>query len=143
MLYLDSSDSNYCRVSIVNLHRSCLKCCYKICLSCCREIRGENLPEGVELRTRQYPTKLKACSLVGETPTGTRKELSEFHSPIVREWTDKDGDDSIPCPPRELGGCGDGILNMKFLLPFGSVDRPDSAEQSVFNYDPQECMNGE
>jgi len=119
------------------LHRSCSKCCYKICLSCCREIRGENSPEAVELVTREYPTDQKACELVAETPTGTRKELPEFHSPMAHEWTDKNSDDSIPCPPSELGGCGDGILKMKFLLPFGWVDKPDSAEQSVLSYDPE------
>ncbi|XP_020258330.1 lysine-specific demethylase JMJ25-like [Asparagus officinalis] len=44
---------NYCRTSIVDLHRSCSKCCYKLCLSCCREIREESLAEGAKMVSHQ------------------------------------------------------------------------------------------
>ncbi|KAL2927259.1 Lysine-specific demethylase JMJ25 [Bienertia sinuspersici] len=34
---------NYCKTSIVDMHRSCSECCYDLCLVCCREIRSGNL----------------------------------------------------------------------------------------------------
>lgn len=140
MLYLNSSYSNYCRISIVNLHRSCSKCHYKLCPNCCQEIRRESLAEEADNLTYQDPRKQKDTKHVDKTPNEIRTELSsEFHSPITNERTDTNRDTSIPCPPQVLGGCGDGILSMKFLLPFGWKWKPDSAEQVDFDFVPAGC----
>ncbi|KAF7043341.1 hypothetical protein CFC21_052710 [Triticum aestivum] len=37
-------DSNNCRTSIVDFHRSCNKCSYDLCLICCRELRLGRCP---------------------------------------------------------------------------------------------------
>ncbi|KAL0343271.1 UNVERIFIED_CONTAM: Lysine-specific demethylase [Sesamum angustifolium] len=36
--------SDKCKTSIFDVHRSCLRCSYKLCVTCCQEIRGGFLP---------------------------------------------------------------------------------------------------
>ncbi|XP_011099640.1 lysine-specific demethylase JMJ25-like isoform X2 [Sesamum indicum] len=40
----DQVQCDKCKTSIFDVHRSCLKCSYKLCVTCCREIRGGFLP---------------------------------------------------------------------------------------------------
>lgn len=102
-----------CGISIGNFHRSCSRCSYKLCLSCCREIRGGSLLSEVYKH-------------VGKTPNGANNKFSKLHSSVLVEQGDKIKDDNISCPTSEKAGCGDGILNMKFLLPSDCMQRSDT-----------------
>ncbi|KAK4416594.1 Lysine-specific demethylase [Sesamum alatum] len=40
----DQVQCDKCKTCIFDIHRSCLRCSYKLCVTCCREIRGGFLP---------------------------------------------------------------------------------------------------
>ncbi|KAK9064223.1 hypothetical protein SSX86_015603 [Deinandra increscens subsp. villosa] len=106
----------FCKACIVDIHRSCGKCSYILCLSCCREFREGQLHGG--LRDLKYTT------------TNRRKTLCT----ILWNWkTSEDG--SIECPPKNLGGCGDGILGLVcHPLPIWTKDLEKSAKEIVCNH---------
>ncbi|XP_035846505.1 lysine-specific demethylase JMJ25 isoform X1 [Helianthus annuus] len=83
----------FCKACIVDVHRSCGNCSYILCLPCCREFREGHLHGG--LRDLKHNT------------TNKRKSLCT----ILWNWKTND-DGSIECPPKNLGGCGDGILGL-------------------------------
>lgn len=105
---------SFCKARIVDVHRSCGNCAYILCLSCCREFRDGHLHGG--LRNFKY------------TKTDKRKSLCT----ILRNWnTNEDG--SIKCPPKNLGGCGDGILGLFCYPPVNwTKDLEASAKKIVF-----------
>ncbi|XP_065879554.1 lysine-specific demethylase JMJ26-like [Euphorbia lathyris] len=83
---------NHCATSIVDYHRRCSNCAYELCLSCCQEIREGTLESHAEDLT----------------------EPSKF------TWN-ANHDGSIFCAPKELGGCGGCILELKRILPMGRI----------------------
>ncbi|KAI3680618.1 hypothetical protein L6452_35391 [Arctium lappa] len=105
---------SFCKACIVDVHRSCGNCSYILCLSCCREFREGHLHGG--LRNFKY------------TKTDKRKSLCT----ILQNWnTNEDG--SIQCPPKNLGGCGDGVLGLFCHPPVNwSKDLEASAKEIVF-----------
>lgn len=111
---------NFCRGSIVNLLRGCSNCCYKLCLSCCQEIRGKNLPKEAEIMTSGYAIEQKHNDRFAETHD--RKKKGSFSS--------KTRDEQIPCPPTGLGGCGQEVLIMKLLLPYGLLESMEGGSNS-------------
>jgi lysine-specific demethylase 3 len=123
-------DSDNCNTSIVGFHRSCPNpsCSYELCLNCCKELRGGHQPGGNEAETSQQQCLEKAHSQVTgregyinaqmkihggesqETPASNdSKALMSCHFPDWRANTDG----SIPCPPKERGGCGTAKLELK------------------------------
>ncbi|KAL7123349.1 hypothetical protein ACP275_01G100300 [Erythranthe tilingii] len=109
-----------CRTSIADYHRSCSLCSYDLCLSCCKELRDVNL-KGGEKGTHIQFVDYGFDYLHGEK-TKDRKPLTrvsphtlprEFNS---SEWKSKENG-VIPCPPKGKGGCGEGVLELKSLLP--------------------------
>eukprot|EP00268_Persea_americana_P029377 TRINITY_DN2841_c0_g1_i3.p1 TRINITY_DN2841_c0_g1~~TRINITY_DN2841_c0_g1_i3.p1 ORF type:complete len:1600 (+),score=371.99 TRINITY_DN2841_c0_g1_i3:372-5171(+) len=133
-----------CRTSIVDFHRSCSNCSYELCLSCCREIR-----EGHPLRPAEaamhFPDRGKNYLHGGKpTPmTAVQKSAIDLDvemshadpvSPLI-EWK-ADGNGRIPCPPKELGGCGECLLDLKCIFPENWVeDLEAKAEEIVHNYE--------
>ena len=114
-----------CKTSIVDLHRSCQQCSYDLCLICCRELREGN-PEGVraevvlEFVNRGYkylhggdpePTGNEKVHDVVQRGTGSKGSRT-----TLAEWKAKE-DGSILCPPKELGGCGNGLLELRHMFP--------------------------
>ena len=116
--------SNKCRTSIVDFHRSCKHCFYDLCLNCCKELRKGEIPGGEEVealycesRDRSYafgkilqskdanksvPSRRHNNSSNGEPHNGmaaVEKLNNHLHL-----WKAKI-DGSIPCPPKEIGGC--------------------------------------
>lgn len=117
-LYLSSSwSSNYCATSIIDLHRSCPNCSFELCLSCCCEIRkGEAVGSGNKVifryRNRGYDYIHGGVPLPNSCPVETSKD----HNKPLTKWVAND-DGSLTCAPTEMGGCGNGVLKLKRILP--------------------------
>lgn len=111
---------NNCRTSLVDFHRSCPSCSYDLCLSCCREIREGRLPGGDWRMLPEFVYRGKGY-LHGEAalraPRGQECGSIPKDPPIaLKEWK-ANSDGSIPCPPKEIGGCGSSILELKCMFP--------------------------
>ncbi|WOH11599.1 hypothetical protein DCAR_0831089 [Daucus carota subsp. sativus] len=116
---------NNCKSSIADFHRSCSSCQYDLCLICCREIRNGCLQGGKEEATMQLVDP-GFDYLHGGDPVTTSAE-SRISMDITAETTNSDHiksaykwnsneDGSIACPPENVGGCGQGILELRSLL---------------------------
>ncbi|CAK9146555.1 unnamed protein product [Ilex paraguariensis] len=129
---LDEDDRVYCdncNTSIVNFHRSCLNpdCSYDLCLNCCRELRKGLQPGGNEAESSLQQFVERSHSLV----TDAKGQISAndwesrmappangclAHMPCnFPEWRAKI-DGSIPCAPKQRGGCGTGMLELRRIF---------------------------
>ncbi|KAH0985926.1 hypothetical protein GBA52_013103 [Prunus armeniaca] len=107
---------NHCATSIIDLHRSCPKCSYELCLSCCREIRQGCLLDRGEVKF-QYRSRGYDYIHGGDpSPDCCPLEASEDHIEPFTEWKAND-DATVTCAPKEMGGCGDCMLDLKRILP--------------------------
>eukprot|EP00261_Vitis_vinifera_P023820 XP_010655918.1 PREDICTED: lysine-specific demethylase JMJ25 isoform X2 [Vitis vinifera] len=115
-----------CRTSIVDFHRSCPNCSYDLCLICCREIRDGHL-QGGEEEVIVHVDSPGLGYLHGDKSrfpeSSRRKRKLNFpanaspkdHAKSMSGWeANKNG--SIPCPPKNLGGCGQGLLELRCML---------------------------
>lgn len=134
-----------CKTSIADFHRSCPLCSYDLCISCCREIRDGKLQAGEEEVVMQYvdnglgylhgsnthaatSVKDKSC---GEVTLPSCRD----HSKLKSEWKSMENG-SIPCPPKDMGGCGEGILELKSVFPDSFVSELlVKAKDIVKNYE--------
>ncbi|XP_039134514.1 lysine-specific demethylase JMJ25-like isoform X1 [Dioscorea cayenensis subsp. rotundata] len=115
---------NNCRTSIVDFHRSCPNCLYDLCLSCCRELRDGHIPGGEPAITMQYEdrgTDYMHGGAALKSNTRARSSATEVAKPsedvvALRKWK-ADSDGSIPCPPKELDGCGNSLLELRCMFP--------------------------
>ncbi|XP_059074219.1 lysine-specific demethylase JMJ27-like isoform X2 [Cryptomeria japonica] len=120
-LYCDN-----CSTSIVDLHRSCPDCCYDLCLSCCCELREGCQPGGDKAQSSQQQflkrvstENMETAASKGRTGLTLHLQTPNSHSVNLQQtlpdWkANKDG--SIPCPPKERGGCGSNVLNLKRIF---------------------------
>lgn len=108
------NECSFCKAGIVDAHRSCPYCPYIICMHCSQEFRDGYLHSSLEnLKTTKRVRTKKS-----------RNILWRFHV-----------NGQIRCPPRTLGGCGEGFLNLTSLCPFGlTKDLEESAKQIVCDY---------
>ncbi|XP_020112685.1 lysine-specific demethylase JMJ25-like isoform X1 [Ananas comosus] len=119
---------NNCRTSIADFHRSCPSCSYDLCLSCCRELREGLIPGGEDIELVQYEDRGKDYLFGGlntNRRTSSRRHISLAmnKTPLkdkktllnVQDWK-PNSDGSIPCPPDELGGCGNANLELKCMF---------------------------
>ncbi|XP_018673846.2 E3 ubiquitin-protein ligase JMJ24-like isoform X2 [Musa acuminata AAA Group] len=130
---------NCCRTSLVDFHRSCSKCSYRLCLSCCRKIPKGSFPQTTSTDAFNYGESNKAHKRVAKELNGMKRILSTGMRPdnsylsMVPE-SKENSESSILCPPKEFGGCGDGLLNLVFTVPFNwSNDLGRSAEEVAFS----------
>ncbi|KAI0512398.1 hypothetical protein KFK09_013037 [Dendrobium nobile] len=128
---LDSGERIYCdccNTSVVDFHRNCANCSYDLCLACCRELR-EGYQPGVKKSDSALGSFLgekssQAASMNGRIDLAQKifgwqgpNALKNIHKLVDKtcffsDWRVND-DGSIPCPPKELGGCGNGVLALK------------------------------
>ncbi|XP_020264110.1 lysine-specific demethylase JMJ25-like [Asparagus officinalis] len=120
---------NNCYTSIIDFHRSCTNCSYDLCLACCRELREGHLPGGGK-EAYYFYEKLtmvgQGCNMNAYDQTSFQRmrfswerqnmldEDEQFIGSCssIREWR-VNGDGSLPCPTKNCGGCGDGLLLLK------------------------------
>ncbi|XP_052622584.1 lysine-specific demethylase JMJ26 [Lactuca sativa] len=95
---------NCCKTSIFDLHRSCPSCHYNLCLQCCWELRDGN-PQGNKEETCYVEKAV-------EDPAPKEKQTHDWNSLV---------DGRILCPPKSMGGCGRGILELMHIKSLDSV----------------------
>ncbi|KAI3698017.1 hypothetical protein L6452_31126 [Arctium lappa] len=107
---------SFCKSCIVDVHRRCGNCLYMLCISCCWDFREGQLHGG--FRDFKYMST----------------EKRKFLSTILWNWnTSEDG--SIKCPPKNLGGCGNGVLDIRCLFDFNwTKDLETSAKEIICSY---------
>ncbi|KAG2664810.1 hypothetical protein I3760_16G101300 [Carya illinoinensis] len=106
-----------CKTSIYDFHRSCPRCSYDLCLICCREIRDENIRGVDEEVIMKYIDRGLDYLHGGE---GKEVKLPAETCPVDHMksksgWKSKE-DGSIPCPSKDMGGCGQGILELRCVF---------------------------
>ncbi|KAG9151671.1 hypothetical protein Leryth_001978 [Lithospermum erythrorhizon] len=114
---------NNCKTSIADFHRSCPQCSYDLCLTCCQELREGHFQgsEEVEMkyidRGKEYLHGGEANTCIPAFAKSSTRSTSEDNSGRVSRvlgWkANRNG--SIPCPPKEMDGCGEGNLELKSL----------------------------
>ncbi|EPS68622.1 hypothetical protein M569_06146, partial [Genlisea aurea] len=112
-----------CRTSIFDFHRSCSKCPYELCLACCQELREGRLQGGIKEVVIEYVERDANYFHGGKEKDKSRRRATEEAaipenfdpSETESEWipTEKG---AIPCPPKSLGGCGEGVLALKCIF---------------------------
>ncbi|KAE8803556.1 Lysine-specific demethylase 3B [Hordeum vulgare] len=118
---------NRCKTSIFDFHRSCKHCLYDLCLICCRELRKGKIPGGEEVESVQYEDRGKDYTFgknfhsKGENRRDSlRRKMDSLtdgsKSCSLLLWR-ANSDGGIPCPPKEIGGCGGSVLDLKCMFP--------------------------
>ncbi|CAJ2648362.1 unnamed protein product [Trifolium pratense] len=110
---------DHCATSIVDLHRSCAKCSFELCLSCCKEIRNGSVKPRSEMKA-QYIDRGYSYMHGGDLDLlqmfSNASNIVERHVQMFTRWNAND-DGSIKCAPKQLGGCGGCVLELKRMLP--------------------------
>ncbi|KAF8071414.1 hypothetical protein N665_1128s0013 [Sinapis alba] len=107
---------NHCATSIVDLHRSCPKCSYELCLNCCQEIREGLFSERPEMKLDFVYRGSRYIHGEDAEPSSSSVLEDEANDKPFIKWT-ADDNGSIACASKELGGCGDCVLELKRILP--------------------------
>ncbi|CAL1407407.1 unnamed protein product [Linum trigynum] len=103
---------NICRIPIIDYHRHCPNCSYDLCLHCCQDLRkasgisGEVVDISRDIGSAVYQVK----------ESKLRLDLSEEY-PLWK--ANRDG--SIPCPPREYGGCDYSSMSLSRIFKMNWV----------------------
>ncbi|OVA06233.1 zinc finger protein [Macleaya cordata] len=132
---------NNCATSIVDLHRSCPKCSYELCLSCCQEIREGNLLGGADEVVFHYPNRGYDYIHGGDPLPGACdvKRCMDWVKPFINWHAHSNG--SVPCPPKEMGGCGYHLLELKRIFPSSwIVDLEIKAEKVTRSHEVEQAL---
>lgn len=124
----------------MDYHRTCAKCSYNLCLCCCRELSRHGLYESFE---RKSCKKRKISAADDEQPfkQNVFSEKSGVELCSFQNW-EVSADGSIPCPPKNMGGCGDAHLDLRSMFPFTwNVDLEVKAEEILCSYDFPESQD--
>ncbi|KAK4711239.1 hypothetical protein R3W88_005752 [Solanum pinnatisectum] len=108
---------NFCRIPIVDYHRHCSNCSYDLCLSCCKDLR-----DATKLVQDDRGKQFLGRADCRET-TSKEVKLSNVHLNILSKLSDwkADGNGSIPCPPKQYGGCSSSVLSLKRIFKMNWV----------------------
>ncbi|CAN7134540.1 unnamed protein product [Brassica rapa subsp. narinosa] len=115
----DQMCCNVCQVPVVDYYRCCPNCSFDLCLRCCQDLRAES---SVEIGG--------TSQTIGDRRTGVPKLKLNFSNKFP-EW-EVNSDGSIPCPPKEHGGCGSKSLNLARIFKMNWVAKlVKNAEEMV------------
>ncbi|XXG90024.1 hypothetical protein AAC387_Pa12g1889 [Persea americana] len=151
---LDKEERLYCDncyTSIVDFHRSCSKCSYDLCLTCCRELREGQQPGGAEAKSSHQQFEERSHRRPHDVSKGANASKKRFGWESKVELGTKDGwvaspscpfpdwrandDGSIPCPPKDRGGCGTELLSLQRNFKANWVDKLlRNAKELTSNY---------
>ncbi|KAG9443765.1 hypothetical protein H6P81_015105 [Aristolochia fimbriata] len=124
-----------CKVPIIDYHRHCPSCLYDLCLTCCRDLRHASLAcETVELSERQQIVKDEGEPTAETLPKLHESARSADAIELLRAFPDwkPNSDGSIPCPPKENGGCGCESLPLRRIFKMNWVAKlVKNAEEMV------------
>ncbi|EXB66022.1 Lysine-specific demethylase 3B [Morus notabilis] len=134
---------NRCKASILDLHRTCPNCSYNLCLSCCRDLHHGGFYGGTDMPISMYSNKKKTrmsrnTRQIEKKPIRTRKNSSKdlALSVSLPHWKAQNDNAQISCPPRDFGGCGESLLELRCLFPLSFTRELEvSAEELVCSYD--------
>lgn len=124
---------NNCSTSITDLHRSCPTCFYELCLSCCNELRKEKFLEDCNKVAFEYQDRGSDYMHGGDPlqESCDTKSLKKNIEPLIRWGVEDDG--SIKCAPREMGGCGRCVLELRRFLPKDWIPRLEKRVQKILS----------
>ncbi|KAK9051753.1 hypothetical protein SSX86_028381 [Deinandra increscens subsp. villosa] len=107
-------ECSFCKACISDVHRTCDHCSFSLCLVCCHDIHDGYLHSSLE--------NLKKTKMI-------RSKSSKSKS-----WRFcLDG--SIRCPPKNVGGCDGGPLQLASFYPFCfTKDLEENAKQILCNF---------
>ncbi|KAK9919858.1 hypothetical protein M0R45_028433 [Rubus argutus] len=109
---------NFCRIPIIDYHWHCSNCVYDLCLNCCLDLREASM-QGVkgEVVDNQIGDESR------EQETMLEPKLSKVRLNFSDKFSDwkANSDGSIPCPPKEYGGCGYSSLNLSRIFKMNWV----------------------
>ncbi|KAK7244029.1 hypothetical protein RIF29_38847 [Crotalaria pallida] len=92
----------------------------------------------------KLPDKLEACT-ASERHTLDGKSISSGNltaTSVLPEQANCNGIDSVSCPPTELGGCGNNLLNLRCVFPISWIKEMEvNAEKIVCSYDFSETSD--
>lgn len=110
---------NFCRIPIIDYHRRCPSCSYDLCLSCCRDLR-EASPNGV--KGESVDNKIDGKSQE-KTTVSEQVKVSKLKLILPDKFPgwQANSDGSIPCPPKDYGGCGCSSLNLSRIFKMNWV----------------------
>lgn len=111
---------NQCATSIFDLHRSCPNCCYELCLGCCQEIRQGKLLGGPPGVPYKYTDKGYDYIHGGDPLPSDPEDKSSDTIDSLSEWKAY-SNGRVPCPSTDRGGCGNGNLELRRILPKGWI----------------------
>ncbi|KAE9595021.1 putative chromatin regulator PHD family [Lupinus albus] len=140
----EESFCNHCKTTILDLHRSCIRCSYSLCLSCCQEFSQGSTSEEISSSMSKLPDNKNTCiaseNHLSDDKASSSSNLSAIS--ILPEWTSCNGTASVSCPPTELGGCGDSRLDLRCIFPLSWIKEMEvKAEEIVCSYDFPETLD--
>ncbi|CAL5064540.1 unnamed protein product [Urochloa decumbens] len=110
-----------CRTSIYDLHRSCPNCTYELCIVCCKELRQHHLEGSCEEAAvpvldphDRWPDYMHGGDPLPDSVMNIYKQTGLPNYQSIKWEADPHG--AIPCPPSELGGCGNHLLKLRQIL---------------------------
>ncbi|KAF5189861.1 lysine-specific demethylase JMJ25 [Thalictrum thalictroides] len=149
---LDEAERRYCdncNTSIVNFHRNCPNpdCSYDLCLTCSRELREVCQPGGSEADSshRQFIERYHGKDTDVKHATRAPRKKSGLEGAQAAECSTTDvagqfsvwntnADGSIPCPPKERGGCGSTVLELRRSFKTNWISKLlENAEKLTYN----------
>ncbi|KAK9681773.1 hypothetical protein RND81_10G026700 [Saponaria officinalis] len=118
----DKCCCNNCKSPILDFHRSCPNCSYNLCLSCCREYsQGGCLQDTEKSCSRSHSTLLPGLRIRSEkTHTSTPSHgtaNAELSAAAAASPPESTACLHISCPPMELGGCDNSLLDLRCIFP--------------------------